>query len=78
MEEVLREEQVTIGKLDQRTRELLEEAREAHTATNAHVEASTKVWRTSPDVRLLFPSGSRSYRGEKRTSPASLSMNTAS
>jgi hypothetical protein len=41
--EVLREEQVTIGKLDQRTWELLEEAREAHAAANTHAKATTKV-----------------------------------
>jgi hypothetical protein len=43
MEEALREEQVTIGKLDQRTRELLEETGEAHVAANTHAEASIKV-----------------------------------
>jgi hypothetical protein len=43
MEEVLREGQVAIRKPDQRAQELLEEAREAYIAANAHAEASAKV-----------------------------------
>jgi chromosome segregation ATPase len=38
LDEVLQEEQVTIGRLDQRTRELLREAKEAHVSACAELQ----------------------------------------
>jgi chromosome segregation ATPase len=43
MEEVLKEEQVTISRLNLRTQELLEEAKEAHVKADAHVSACAKL-----------------------------------
>jgi DNA repair exonuclease SbcCD ATPase subunit len=43
LEEVLKEEQVIIGRLNQRTRELLEQAKEAHAAADAHVSTYAKL-----------------------------------
>jgi hypothetical protein len=43
MEKLLKEEQVTISKLDQETWELLEEAKEGHAKDEAHANASVKL-----------------------------------
>jgi hypothetical protein len=43
MEEVLKEEQVIIGRLDQRTQVLLEETKESHATVDAYVSAYAKL-----------------------------------
>jgi hypothetical protein len=43
MEEVFKEEQITIGRLDRRTRELQEETKEAHAIADAHISACAKL-----------------------------------
>jgi hypothetical protein len=43
MEEVLKEEQVIIDRLDQRTQVLLEETKESHATVDAYVSAYAKL-----------------------------------
>jgi hypothetical protein len=43
MEEVLKVEQVTISWLDQMTRDVLEETRDAHVKADAHVSVCAKL-----------------------------------
>jgi hypothetical protein len=52
MEKVLKEEQVTIGKLDQLTQDLLEKAEETHAEASQHVNTCARLqeeleWRVS-------------------------------
>jgi hypothetical protein len=42
MEKVLKEEQVTIGRLNQSTQKLLEKTKEAHAKADAHINACVK------------------------------------
>jgi hypothetical protein len=43
MEKVLKEEQVTIGQLDQSTQELLEKTKETHAKVDARVSSCAKL-----------------------------------
>jgi hypothetical protein len=43
MESMLKQEQVTIGVLDQKARRLLQDTGETHVEADAHVEAYTKL-----------------------------------
>jgi flagellar biosynthesis/type III secretory pathway chaperone len=43
LEEVLKEEQVTISQLDKKTRDLLQQAKEAHVTADARVSACAKL-----------------------------------